>query len=81
MTDIIIQGICGRMGPALMEKSQHGTIAVWSPVWTARLGRSAISPVLSGFEALPCRGVIIDFSSPPGLWLQYSMVPSKACPA
>lgn len=38
MTDIIIQGIYGRMGRALVEKFLPARIAALLPVWTARRG-------------------------------------------
>ena len=66
MTDIIIQGIYGRMGRALVEKigaREDCRIVAGVDRETGRIGEI---PVYAGFDALPCKGVIIDFSSPAG---------------
>ena len=42
------------------RRSVRARIAASSPVWIAEI------PVYAGFDALPCKGVIIDFSSPAG---------------
>ena len=66
MTDIIIQGICGRMGRALLEKiSVRDDCRVIAGV-DREPGHLGEIPIFSDFDALPCRGVIIDFSSPAG---------------
>ena len=64
MTDIIIQGICGRMGRALLEKiGVRDDCRVVAGV-DREPGHLGEIPIFSDFDALPCRGVIIDFSSP-----------------
>ena len=66
MTDIIIQGIYGRMGRALVEKiGAREDCRIVAGV-DREAGRIGEIPVYAGFEALPCKGVIIDFSSPAG---------------
>ena len=66
MTDIIIQGICGRMGRALLEKiGVRDDCRVVAGV-DREPGHLGEIPIFSDFDALPCRGVIIDFSSPAG---------------
>ena len=66
MTDIIIQGICGRMGRALLEKiGARDDCRVIAGV-DREPGHLGEIPIFSDFDALPCRGVIIDFSSPAG---------------
>ena len=66
MTDIIIQGIYGRMGRALLEKiDARDDCRVVAGV-DREAGRLGEIPVYAGFDDLPCSGVIIDFSSPAG---------------
>ena len=66
MTDIIIQGIYGRMGRALVEKiGAREDCRIVAGV-DREAGRVGEIPVYAGFDALPCKGVIIDFSSPAG---------------
>ncbi|MBD4339302.1 4-hydroxy-tetrahydrodipicolinate reductase, partial [Xanthomonas citri pv. citri] len=66
MTDIIIQGIYGRMGCALVEKiGAREDCRIIAGV-DREAGRIGEIPVYAGFDALPCKGVIIDFSSPAG---------------
>ena len=66
MTDIIIQGIYGRMGRALVEKiGAREDCRIVAGV-DREAGRIGEIPVYAGFDALPCKGVIIDFSSPAG---------------
>ena len=66
MTDIIIQGIYGRMGHALVEKiAARADCHVVAGV-DREAGHVGDIPVYDSFEKLPCRGVIIDFSSPAG---------------
>ena len=66
MTDIIIQGIYGRMGRALLEKiGVRDDCRVVAGV-DREPGHLGEIPIFSDFDALPCRGVIIDFSSPAG---------------
>ena len=66
MTDIIIQGICGRMGRALLEKiGVRDDCRVVAGV-DREPGHLGEIPIFSDFDALPCRGVIIDLSSPAG---------------
>ena len=66
MTDIIIQGIYGRMGRALVEKiGAREDCRIVAGV-DREAGRIGEIPIYAGFDALPCKGVIIDFSSPAG---------------
>ena len=66
MTDIILQGICGRMGHALMEKiAQRDDCRVVAGV-DQRAGDVGGIPVYASLEELPVKGVLIDFSSPAG---------------
>ena len=66
MTDIIIQGIYGRMGRALVEKiGAREDCRIVAGV-DREAGRIGEIPVYAGFDVLPCKGVIIDFSSPAG---------------
>ena len=66
MTDIIIQGIYGRMGRALLEKiGARDDCRVVAGV-DREAGNVGVIPVYAGFAELPCKGVIIDFSSPAG---------------
>ena len=66
MTDIIIQGIYGRMGRALLEKiGARDDCRVVAGV-DGEAGNVGGIPVYAGFAELPCKGVIIDFSSPAG---------------
>ena len=66
MTDIIIQGIYGRMGRALLEKiGARDDCRVVAGV-DREAGNVGGIPVYAGFAELPCKGVIIDFSSPAG---------------
>ena len=61
MTDIIIQGIYGRMGRALVEKiGAREDCRIVAGV-DREAGRIGEIPVYAGFDALPCKGVIIDF--------------------
>lgn len=66
MTDIIIQGIYGRMGRTLVEKiSARSDCRVVAGVDREK-GSVGDIPVYTDFSQLPCKGVIIDFSSPAG---------------
>lgn len=66
MTDLIIQGIYGRMGRALVEKiSAREDCRVVAGVDQAT-GAVGDIPVYAGFEGLPARGVVIDFTAPAG---------------
>ena len=66
MTDIIIQGVYGRMGRALLEKiGAREDCRVVAGV-DREAGKVGELPVYAGFDALTCKGVIIDFSSPAG---------------
>ena len=81
MTDIIIQGIYGRMGCALVEKigaREDCRIVAGVDRETGRIGEI---PVYAGFDALPCKGVIIDFSSPAGAVAaaQYGAANGRPC--
>lgn len=66
MTDMIIQGICGRMGRALVEKIAARTDCRVVAGVDREAGRLGEIPVYDSFDKLPCTGVIIDFSSPAG---------------
>ena len=48
------------------RRSVRARIAASSPVVDREAGRIGEIPVYAGFDALPCKGVIIDFSSPAG---------------
>lgn len=66
MTDIIIQGIYGRMGRTLVEKiSGREDCRVIAGV-DREAGNVGNIPVYTDFTQLPHQGVIIDFSSPTG---------------
>ena len=66
MTDLIIQGICGRMGRALIEKAgQRDDCRIVAGVDQAAGEINGI-PVAASFQDLDARGVVIDFSSPQG---------------
>ena len=66
MTDIILQGICGRMGHALIEKiSQREDCRVVAGI-DQQAGKVGDIPVYASLDDLPVRGVVIDFSSPAG---------------
>lgn len=66
MTDIIIQGISGRMGHALVEKiAARDDCRIVAGVDRVA-GTVGEIPVYAGFDALPADGIIIDFSSPAG---------------
>ena len=77
MTDIIIQGICGRMGRALLEKiGVRDDCRVVAGV-DREPGHLGEIPIFSDFDALPSS----TFPLPPGLWLQHSMAQPTVCPA
>lgn len=66
MTDLIIQGIYGRMGRALVEKiAARQDCRVVAGV-DRQAGFVGEIPVYAGFEGLPVRGVVIDFTAPAG---------------
>ncbi len=66
MTDIVIQGIYGRMGHALIEKiAAREDCRVVAGV-DREDGKVGEIPVYAGFEGLPKVDAIIDFSSPAG---------------
>ena len=66
MTDIVIQGIYGRMGHALIEKiAARQDCRVVAGV-DREAGKVGDIPVYAGFEGLPKVDAIIDFSSPAG---------------
>ncbi len=66
MTDIILQGICGRMGRALIDKiSQRQDCRVAAGI-DQQAGQIGGIPVYASLDELPVRGVVIDFSSPAG---------------
>lgn len=66
MTDIIIQGIYGRMGRTLVEKIAGRQDCRVVAGIDCQAGQVGDIPVYTTFSDLPCRGVIIDFSSPAG---------------
>lgn len=66
MTDIIIQGISGRMGHALLEKiSAREDCRIVAGV-DREAGKIGEIPVYVGFDDVPAADAIIDFSSPIG---------------
>ena len=66
MTDIVIQGVYGRMGHALIEKiAAREDCRVVAGV-DREAGHVGEIPVFAGFEGLSKADAIIDFSSPAG---------------
>ena len=66
MTDIVLQGIYGRMGHALIEKiAARQDCRVVAGV-DREAGKVGDVPVYASFEELPKADAIIDFSSPAG---------------
>ena len=81
MTDIVIQGIYGRMGRALIEKiAARQDCRVVAGV-DREAGKVGDIPVYAGFEGLPKVDAIIDFSSPAGAVaaVQYGAVHGVPC--
>ena len=66
MTDIIIQGIYGRMGRALVEKIAARTDCRVIAGVDREAGRVRDIPVYASWQDVACRGIVIDFSSPAG---------------
>ena len=66
MTDIIIQGIYGRMGRALVEKISARTDCRVVAGVDREAGRVGEIPVYASWQDVACRGIVIDFSSPAG---------------
>ena len=66
MTDIIIQGIYGRMGRALVEKIAARTDCRVVAGVDREAGRVGEIPVYASWQDVACRGIVIDFSSPAG---------------
>jgi len=66
MTDIIIQGIYGRMGRTLVEKIAGRQDCRVVAGIDCQAGQVGDIQVYTTFSDLPCRGVLIDFSSPAG---------------
>lgn len=67
MTDLIIQGICGRMGRALVEKISARSDCRVSAGVDQTAGQLNGIPVYASLEDLPqAAGVVIDFTSPAG---------------
>ena len=64
MTDIIIQGIYGRMGRALVEKiGAREDCRIVAGV-DREAGRIGEIPVYAGFDALPCNCLLYTSPSP-----------------
>ena len=81
MTDIIIQGIYGRMGRALVEKiGAREDCRIVAGV-DREAGRIGEIPVYAGFDALPCKASSSTFPHPPGRLQRRSTVPPTVCPA
>ncbi len=83
MTDIIIQGIGGRMGHALCEmiaKREDCRVVAGIDV---KDGEQNGIPVYDSLEKLEGKGdVIIDFSSPPPLWKRLCLIAKPtSCPS
>lgn len=81
MTDIVIQGIYGRMGHALIEKiAARQDCRVVAGV-DREAGKVGDIHVYAGFEGLPKVDAIIDFSSPAGAVaaVQYGAVHGVPC--
>lgn len=68
MTNLIIQGICGRMGRALVDKISVRTDCRIVAGVDQNDGNVGEIPVYSSLDALPeeISGVVIDFTSPAG---------------
>ena len=81
MTDIVIQGIYGRMGRTLVEKIAARTDCRVVAGIDRQAGMVGDIPVYTDFSQLPCQGVIIDFSSPAGAVAaaQYGAAHSVPC--
>lgn len=81
MTDIVIQGIYGRMGRTLVEKIAARTDCRVVAGIDREAGSVGDIPVYTDFSQLPCQGVIIDFSSPAGAVAaaQYGAAHSLPC--
>ena len=78
MTDIVIQGIYGRMGRALIEKiaaRQDCRVVAGVDREAGKVGD------MPGLRACPRSMPSSTFLPPPVRWRRYSMVPSMACPA
>ena len=67
MTDLIIQGINGRMGHTLVEKiSARSDCRIVAGV-DQKAGQIGDIPVYASLEDLPeAKGIVIDFTSPAG---------------
>lgn len=86
MVNIIIQGICGRMGRAVLEKTAaHPDCRIAAGV-DLQPGEVQGIPVYAGFDALPpvADAVVIDFSGPAGAvaaanWSAAHGVPCVIC--
>ncbi len=81
MTDIIIQGIYGRMGRALVEKigaREDCRIVAGVDREAERIGEI---PVYAGFDALPARASSSTFPPLPVRCRRHSTAPHMVCPA
>ncbi|MGN0983286.1 MAG: 4-hydroxy-tetrahydrodipicolinate reductase [Gemmiger sp.] len=80
MTDLIVQGIYGRMGRALVEKIKAREDCRIVAGVDQQAGTVDGIPVYAGFSELPVRGVVIDFSSPSGAVAAASWCAAQGCP-
>lgn len=80
MTDLIVQGICGRMGRTLLDKiAQRDDCRVVAGV-DQTAGTVNGIPVFAGFDQLTATGVVIDFSSPAGAVAAARWAAANGCP-
>ena len=80
MTDLIIQGVYGRMGRTLLEKiAGRDDCRVVAGV-DQRPGNVNGIPVFAGFDQLTETGVVIDFSSPAGAAAAAQWAAAHGCP-
>ena len=86
MVNIILQGICGRMGHALVEKIANNPGCRVAAGVDLQAGEVQGIPVYAGFDALPpvTDAVVIDFTGPAGAvaaarWSAEHGVPCVIC--
>lgn len=80
MTDLILQGICGRMGRTLLKKIAARTDCRVVAGIDQQAGEVNDIPVYASFDELPVKGVVIDFSSPAGAVAAASWCAAQGCP-
>lgn len=80
MTDLILQGICGRMGRTLLEKITARTDCRVVAGIDHQAGEVNGITVYASFDELPVKGVVIDFSSPAGAVAAANWCAAQGCP-